>query len=79
MFTDGVDEFFKCFMESINAVLINENQDKNVCLLDIVYSNELFGLSLTKSNLILENINNSHIGKGIRHEQFLVDHTAQLL
>lgn len=32
MFTDGVDEFFKCFMDSINAVLINESQDRNVQL-----------------------------------------------
>lgn len=34
MFTDGVDEFFKCFMESINSVLINEGQDKNVSFRD---------------------------------------------
>lgn len=32
MFTDGVDEFFKCLMDSINTLLINEDQDKNVSL-----------------------------------------------
>ncbi|KAJ6643439.1 hypothetical protein Bhyg_08400 [Pseudolycoriella hygida] len=32
MFTDGVDEFFKCFMDSINSVLTNENQDRNKTL-----------------------------------------------
>lgn len=30
MFMDGVDEFYKCFMERINAVLFNENRDRNV-------------------------------------------------
>ncbi|XP_037047482.1 uncharacterized protein LOC119082172 [Bradysia coprophila] len=32
MFTDGVDEFFKCFMESINSVLVNDGQDRNKTL-----------------------------------------------
>lgn len=30
MFMDGVDEFYKCLMESINHVLRNEDKDLNV-------------------------------------------------
>lgn len=77
MLTDGVDEFYKCFMASLNDVLVNESRDihrqLDVATIERGYF-QMCHSSLTslhnyhKNEIVLRNKTERHEFQAIFHE-----------
>lgn len=37
MFKEGIEEFYKCFMDKINQLIASSGRDVNVCIVHLIF------------------------------------------